>query len=839
MGYKKNTAINALSIVLVLIFSFSIHASLFAQDNPGKEESAKPAVTYTCPMHPEIHAAQPGKCPQCGMDLVKEKAKKTKAATKKPKKNSVKKKAYPEPKAREFPSKTIVNKTASRTVRYDLYIRDTTVNFTGKSKRAIAVNGQIPMPTLTFTEGDTAEIYVHNELNEETSMHWHGLFLPNRSDGVPYLTQMPIKPHTTYLYRFPIIQHGTHWYHSHSGLQEQIGMYGAFIMNKRTEPDIPTLPIILSEWTDMNPNNVHRMLHNATDWFAIKKGSTQSYAEAIKQGHFKTKVANEWKRMNAMDVSDVYYDRFLINGKSESQMAQFKAGDKIRLRIANGGASTNFWLSYAGGKITVVANDGNDVEPVAVDRLLIAVSETYDVVVAIPEQKMSYEFLVTPEDRTKSASLFLGSGTKQLATRLPKLKYFEGMKMMNGMMKMNGDLDDMGMNMSLNQMDMNVVMYPEITGMPEKKEAHKMRDMHKEDHKMDEAQYDANALSEITTLNYAMLKSPTKTMLPKNAPVKELHFELSGNMNRYVWSLDNKVVSESDKILIKKGENVRMVLHNGSMMRHPMHLHGHDFRLLNGHGDYAPLKNIVDIMPMETDTLEFNANEEGNWFFHCHILYHMMSGMGRVFTYENQAPNPEISNPKLAQRRLFADDRRFHFMSRLGLESNGSDGEAMFANTRWKLGTMWHLGLHDRHGYESETMFGRYLGKMQWWYGYAGFDYHYKKVEPGESNLFGKEDENMFGQTSNKNNRKAAVAGIAYTLPMLLVADARIDSDGKFRFQLGREDVPISKRLRFNFMVNTDKEYMAGFRYILTKYFALSTHYDSDMGLGAGITLIY
>ena len=367
---------------------------------------------------------------------------------------------------------------AQKTVRYDLYVRDTIVNFTGKEKRAIAVNGQIPMPTLTFTEGDTAEIWVHNELNESTSLHWHGLFLPNKEDGVPYLTQMPIKPHTTHLYKFPIKQHGTHWYHSHSGLQEQIGMYGSFVMNKRKDDpvfrkgidDLPTVPVVLSEWTNYNPKNVHRMLHNATDWFAIKKGTTQSYAEAIKHKHFKTKLKNEWKRMLAMDVSDVYYDKFLMNGKNESQLSQFKAGDKVRLRISNGGASTYFWLTYAGGKITVVANDGNDVEPVEVDRLIIAVSETYDVILTIPNDSTSYEFLATSEDRINSTSLYIGNGIKQLKSPLPKLKYFEGMKMMNGMMKMNGDLDDMGMQMSLNQMDMNVVMYPEITGAEQKKD---------------------------------------------------------------------------------------------------------------------------------------------------------------------------------------------------------------------------------------------------------------------------------------------------------------------------------------------------------------------------------
>ncbi len=400
--------------------------------------------------------------------------------------------------------------TMPKVVRYDLYVRDTTVTFGGtspgkKPRRAIAVNGQIPMPTLTFAEGDTAEIYVHNELSEETSLHWHGLFLPNQYDGVPNLTQMPIKPHTTHLYRFPIIQNGTHWYHSHTGLQEQIGMYGSMILNKR---------------------------------------STDST--------FRTGIDD----------------------------------------------------------------------------------------------------------------------------------------MMNGMMKMNGNLDDMGMSMSLNQMDMNTVMYPEAS----------------------------SGAKDIVTLNYAMLKSPTKTTLPTvpSLRVKELFFELSGNMNRYVWSIDNKVVSETDKILIKKDEIVRITIHNGSMMRHPMHLHGHDFRVLNGQGDYSPLKNVIDIMPMETDTLEFAATESGDWFFHCHILYHMMAGMGRVFSYENSPPNPEIPNPKLAQRKLFADDRAFHTMAENDFATNGNDGELMVSNTRWSIGTEWRLGYHDRHGYETETHIGRYIGKMQW-----------------------------------------------------------------------------------------------------------------------------
>jgi FtsP/CotA-like multicopper oxidase with cupredoxin domain len=691
----------------------------------------------------------------------------------------------------------------AQTVRYDLYLADTMVNFSGKPKMAMAVNGQIPGPALSFTEGDTAEVHVHNMMDMETSIHWHGVFLPNQMDGVPYLTQMPIKPHTTYVYKFPVIQNGTYWYHSHTMLQEQSGIYGALIFKKKQEPDMPGIPIVLSDWTDMNPNEVNRYLHNANDWFAIKKGTTQGYLEAIQKGHFKTKLNNEWKRMTAMDVSDVYYDAFLTNGKPVQERPEFKAGDRVKLRIVNGASSTYFWLSYSGGKISVVANDGNDVQPVNVERLIIAPSETYDVVVTIPENN-SYEFLSTAEDRSKSTSLWLGSGKKIPARRLPKLEYFAGMKMMNGMMKMNGDMEPMGMQMSNQQMDMNQVMYPEIA---------------------------AADSSGISTLNYGMLKSTEKTTLRKG-PERVLRFELTGNMNRYVWGINNKTVSEADRILIKKGENLKIILYNNSMMRHPMHLHGHDFRVLNGQGEYAPLKNVLDIMPMETDTLEFAATESGDWFFHCHILYHMMSGMGRVFSYENSPSNPQITDQKLAMRKLNSDDQRPYLLANVGLESNGTDGTVSLANTRYRLSTDWRVGLKGRYGTESETYFGRYIGKMQWLFPFIGYDYHYNGVR-------NEQEKNLFGQFSNQTNRSAFVLGFQYTLPMLVQAEARFDTKGKLRFQLRRDDIPVSSRLRLNLMGNTDREYIAGLRYSLTRYFSLSTHYDSDMGYGAGITATY
>ncbi|WP_265426892.1 multicopper oxidase domain-containing protein [Chryseobacterium sp. YIM B08800] len=733
-----------------------------------------------------------------------------------------------------FPEKKL---TGGKTVTYHLYVKDTLVNFTGKVKRAIAVNGQIPMPTLTFTEGDTAEIIVHNLMDEETSLHWHGLMLPNKEDGVPMLTQMGIKPHSTYTYKFPIIQHGTHWYHSHSGLQEQIGMYGSMILKKRDDDptfrkgidDIPAIPLILSEWTDLNPNNVHRMLHNANDWFAIKKNSTQSYWEAIKEGHFGTKVTNEWKRMLAMDVSDIYYDKFLINGTSEQQLSQFKAGDRVRFRISNGGASSYFWINYAGGKIEVVANDGNDVEPLMVDRLIIGVSETYDIVVTIPEKNTSYELLVTPEDRTKSVSIYVGEGIKQLHAPLPKLKYFEGMKMMNDMMKMNGDMKDMGMAMSLQKMDMNAVMYPEITG-EKTKDSQKM-EMNK-DANMDHSSHGAEN-NDIVTLNYNMLKSPYDTSLPKKDSIKNITLTLTGNMNRYVWSMDNKVLSEVDKIQVKKGEILRIKLINNSMMRHPMHLHGFDFRVLNENGSQAPLKNVLDIMPMETDIIEFAANTEGDWFFHCHILYHMMAGMNRVVAVGDYK-NPELPDKEKAYKMLQNESNEWHLMAENDFATNGNDGQAMLQNARWSIGTEWRLGYNNMHGYETETHVGRYIGKMQWLMPFIGFDWRYR-----DSHGSGELEKNLFGQKNKKDQRATLSAGVLYTLPMLIDFQAEVFTDGIVRLQLRREDIPLTRRLRGAFSVNTDKEYMLDLKYIVTRNASLSTHYDSDMGFGAGITLVY
>ncbi|HXP50969.1 MAG TPA: multicopper oxidase domain-containing protein, partial [Bacteroidia bacterium] len=427
---------------------------------------------------------------------------------------------------------------AQKVVRYDLYISDTVVNYTSKSVKAIAINGQIPGPTLYFTEGDTAEIYVHNRMCMETSIHWHGILLPDKEDGVPYLTYPPIKPHQTYMYKFPIIQSGTYWYHSHTCMQEQSGLHGALIIHKRNETPMPEYVVFLNDWTNEKPEEVLRSLKTANDWYSIKKHSTQNWGEALVTGNFGIKAKQEWLRMQPMDVSDVYYNAFQLNGQQEQKLANFKAGDKLKLRIINGSSSTYFWLQYAGGKMSVVASDGHDVVPVEADRMIIAIAETYDVIVTIPDDK-GYEFRATAEDRTGFVSLWFGNGTKIPAPALPKLNYFEGMKTMNSMMKFNGSMDNMGMQMSMQQMDMNTVMYPELYGT------------------------DTTKSKAITILNYSMLRSPEKTILP-DVPTTTLKFNLTGNMNRYQWDINDLPISEADKISIKKGDNVRIILYNNS-----------------------------------------------------------------------------------------------------------------------------------------------------------------------------------------------------------------------------------------------------------------------------------
>ncbi len=683
-------------------------------------------------------------------------------------------------------------------VEYDLFINDTTVNFTGKNRHAIAVNGQIPAPILMFTEGDTAIIHVHNRMKMETSIHWHGLLLPNRQDGVPYLTTAPVEPGETYTFTFPLIQSGTYWYHSHTMYQEQSGVYGSIVIHAADpEPKLKEYVLLLSDWTDENPASVLRYLKRGGEWYAIKKVALQSYGEAIAAGAFKAKLKQDWQRMPAMDVSDVLYDKFLVNGQPQVLFKDAQPGEIVRLRVINGSASTYFNLQYANSYLRVVAADGINIEPVSVNQLEIAVAETYDVLITVPENGAA-ELRATSWDITGFASVFFGSGKTTNVPDMPKLNYFKMMREMEGM---NMGKMNQGQHASMNKGTMQ---------MPEDS-------MQTQNHDMSGMQMDMPE-----QFNYNMLRALHPTVLDSTLKPREIHLNLTGNMLRYVWSFDYKTLSLSDKVLIRRGERVRMVFHNNTMMRHPLHLHGHFFRFLNSQGEYSPLKHTFDIKPMEIVTIEFEANESQDWFFHCHILYHMMSGMARVIGYEGSPMNVFAQT---GYKKLKQEDNMLFPWADLSVHSQGSWLSANISNNRNAIEFEGRLSWQGN--YETETHLLRYLDKKQYLAFYLGYDLRKNKTLP------------LAEQPNTKDNRRVFDAGFYYLLPMLIRSEWRIDHTGKLRLQLERRDLPLSNNFFMDWRLNTDKEYNIGLRYMIDRYLSVSTNYDSDYKWGLGLTFHY
>ena len=312
-------------------------------------------------------------------------------------------------------------------VEYDLTINQQQVNITGKSARSMTINGGIPGPTLRFKEGDTARIHVHNNMSVETSIHWHGVLVPPGMDGVPYLSFPPIEPGGTFTYEFPLRQSGTYWYHSHTGMQQQSGVYGAIVIEPlQNDPKSDRdHVVILSDWTDEDPHEVSRTLKRGSDWYALKKGSAQSILGAARLGMLGDYFKRELQRMQAMDIADVAYDRFLANGRPELILPA-EPNETVRLRIIDGSSTTYFHLEFAGGPMTIIAADGQDVEPIKETRFLVGAAETYDVFVQIPSAG-AYEFRATAHDGSGYASVWIGSGERISAPDLPKPNLYHTM----------------------------------------------------------------------------------------------------------------------------------------------------------------------------------------------------------------------------------------------------------------------------------------------------------------------------------------------------------------------------------------------------------------------------
>ena len=769
------------------------------------------------------------------------------------------------------------------TIEYQLSIGVEQINITGTSVDAMTINGSIPGPTLRFTEGDIARIHVQNRMKVDSSIHWHGLLVPPDMDGVPNLTFPPIKSGETFIYEFPIRQHGTYWYHSHTELQEQRGLYGSIVIEPQTvkqQADRDHV-VLLSDWTDENPYQVLRNLKRGSEWYALEKGSAQSIFGAARLGMLGDYFKRELQRMPPMDIADVAYDCFLANGQAETSLSAL-AGETVRLRIINGSATTYFYLEFAGGPMTIIAADGQNVEPLEENRFLIGVAETYDVLVQMPESG-SHELRATAHDGSSFASAWLGSGHRTFAPDIPKPNLYHSMGGLKlgqvfaltpaGTMGMEdkkvntGHFDTPGMT-GMDHMDMGAMhsmpgmehetetKNASVSGMDHGSHSMQAGGAHKSemkmhhtappgtmdhgDHAMKSApgtssggrKYGDNfgfmaadvAASPSLAMDgmdaarpwppYAGLKATASTILSGNKPIREIRLTLDGDMERYLWFLNNKPLSESDSIRIEEGEIVRFIMVNRTMMHHPMHLHGHFFRVINGQGDHAPLKHTVDVAPMSTTVIEFDANEVGDWFFHCHLLYHMKSGMARVVHYNNFTPAPEV----LAIRpRLYQDS--WYFNGQADLISNMSEGFLSLANSRNILTAEWEAGWQDVDGTEWEGIFtyDRYLNRF--FTIFAGVDLQKEEEESEETR---------------------GVLGFSYLLPLNIESRVWLDSDGGSRFSM-EKDFHLTPRISFSAEVQYDTHDLweggTTLAYMLTNHFSISGRWHSEYGFGAGLQL--
>lgn len=743
---------------------------------------------------------------------------------------------------------------AQKAVTYDLTIAETVVDFTGKPVKALTVNGSIPAPTIELMEGDAVTIRVHNQMPVETSIHWHGILLPNKEDGVPYLTTPPIQPHTTHTFSFPVIQSGTYWYHSHTGLQEQRGVYGAIVIHpKPGQPEqypsisgvgstsqkpeqemrkqhhaIPSQTdreavVVLSDWTNENPHQVLKNLKRGLEWYGVKKKTKQSVLGAFKKKGVWAGIKRSFRRMPAMDLSDVAYDAFLINGQQHS-VGQAQPGETVRLRVVNASASTYFYINYAGGEMTVIAADGLPVQPIKQDRILVAIAETYDVLVKVPESAQA-EFRATSQDGSGSASYWLGTGKKLSAPDIPKPNMYimghDPHAMPHGKIIHEGHMNPMGVMGTLGIAGMQHhagvhaghQMIPADSSIPQMSHRHHRHPPANDELSLGPVEFEPSAIPSLKERPYApyhQLAAVKPTTLPDGRPLREYRFHLTGDMTRYIWTLNGKTLKESDYIKIKRGENVRFTMVNDTMMHHPMHLHGHFFRVVNEQGNYSPLKHTVDVPPMGQRVIEFSADEEKDWFFHCHVLYHMKSGMARIVSYEESDMASSIGS---IRAKLFQDP--WYTWGEVTPMSQMIEGTINASNTRNTLRAVWEYDWTTE--FDTELTYERYLNR-------------FVQVLTG-TNLYREKGEAFDA---------VGIAGIRYLLPFMVNSTAWVDSDGDIRVS-GEKEISLTRRLSVFGEVEYDTasqfEWVAGARFMLNQTFSIVGQYHSDYGGGAGLTI--
>ncbi|WP_027879798.1 multicopper oxidase domain-containing protein [Mesoflavibacter zeaxanthinifaciens] len=717
---------------------------------------------------------------------------------------------------------------------YNLTIEKNEMTLGGVTANGMTINGGIPGPTLEFNEGDLAIINVTNKMDEETSVHWHGLILPNFYDGVPYLTTPPIKPNTTFQYRIPINQSGTYWYHSHTMLQEQKGVYGSIVIHpkEKTLDYDKDLVVVLSDWTNEKPINVLRNLKRGNEWYQVKKGTAVPLSRVIKEDALGAQFKFWRDRMEGADIADIYYPAFLANGKKVAEYPEFKAGEKVRLRFINASASSYYWLDFGGGNPMIVASDGVDVTPKYKNRFLFAIAETYDVIVTIPEGTL--EITATAQDGSGNMSIRLGSGKLYPATVIDRPDKVAMMKQMAKMdMKMGAPalvgnknsntpevlMQKYGMKMNMDMKDgqmeneMNMEMKKDVMPMN-----HKM--MQKDTTSFN---YDTRK----TYFNYDFLKAKENTTYKADIPVTDLLLNLTGNMQRYVWSLNGIPLSETDKIKIKGGEVTRITLNNLTMMHHPMHLHGHYFRVINENGERSPLKHTVNVPPMQKVVIEFYNEEYGDWFFHCHVLYHMMGGMARVFSYDT--PRDERMKPYPVQKLIDETDHYYSWgAARVG--SNFNELLLMSSNIRNEFGLRAEFDYNQNA--EIEVNYNRYLN--DWVRVYAGVNT--ETSTPDSYDTF-----NTVG-----------LVGVKYFTPYRFNVDVSMDHQLRPRIRLDREllifpriflegeyeyraDFGWVNELENNKSYEGETQWLIGASYILSRNFSIQGNYNNRYGWGGGL----
>lgn len=550
---------------------------------------------------------------------------------------------------------------------FDLEIRRTSLLIGGRPTHPITVNGSIPGPLIRLREGREAVLRVTNHLPEDTSIHWHGILLPHGMDGVPGVSFPGIRPGETFTYRYPVKQYGTFWYHSHSGLQEQLGHYGPLIIDPM-EPEPfeydRDYVVMLSDWTFEDPYAVFMHLKKGEGYYNYQKRTVADFFDDVQTKGWRQTLEERgmWgrMRMSSRDILDVTGSTYtyLVNGLAPESnwTALFNPGERVRLRVINGSAMSYFDVRIPGLKMTVVAADGQYVEPVPVDEFRIAVAETYDIIVE-PQQDRAYTIFAESMDRSGYARATLAPRegmTAPIPARRPMPE--RGMAAMGmGDMKKgpSSGMDHKGMtrDMATGVADSDRSMSQDHAGM-HGMAAGKVR--HGPDnHGPGAAMVASNPRNRLDEAGVGLEDSPHRVLVyndlrsirawpDQRTPQRDLELHLTGNMERYMWSFDGRKFSEvTGPIPFRYGERLRLIMVNDSMMDHPIHLHGMWMYLDNGSGLYKPRKHTINVKPAEKVILEISADAPGNWAFHCHLLYHMEAGMFRVVN---------VSSPMLESR---------------------------------------------------------------------------------------------------------------------------------------------------------------------------------------------